>query len=320
MKNMLSAAEWLSKEERKSLLQKSNWRGLYEVLFSWALIIATFALVIYYPHPLTYIAAWLIMGGRQLGCSVIMHDTGHYALFKSKRLNNVIGRWFGAYPILGDLGAYRPYHNIHHVHTGTDEDPDLLLTTGYPARMISMCRKFLRDLSGMTGIKTQRAFIMMELGILKYNLGKKVEWIDSAERTPKKILYNGITNLSGPIFVNVLIFGVLWAIGHPWLYLLWIISLFTTFQLFNRIRSMAEHSLVIQSGDPHTNTRTTYANPIERLLVAPHFVNYHAEHHLMMGVPPYNLPKMHQILLKKGFYEKGISEKGYLSLIRKAVI
>jgi len=29
---------------------------------------------------------------------------------------------------------------------------------------------------------------------------------------------------------------------------------------------------------------------------------------------------MHQILLKKGFYEKGISEKGYLSLIRKAVI
>ena len=145
----------------------------------------------------------------------------------------------------------------------------------------------------MTGIKTQRAFIMMELGILKYNLGKKVEWIDPAERPPKKMLYNGIKNLSGPVFVNLLIFGVLWAIGHPSLYLLWFISLFTTFQLFNRIRSIAEHSMVIQSGNPHTNTRTTYANLIERLLVAPHFVNYHAEHHLMMGVPPYNLSLIH---------------------------
>ncbi len=84
MKNMVSAAKWLSKEERKTLLQKSNWRGWFEVLFTWTSIIATFALVIYYPHPLTYVAAWLIMGGRQLACSIILHDIGHYALFKSK--------------------------------------------------------------------------------------------------------------------------------------------------------------------------------------------------------------------------------------------
>ena len=320
MKNMLSSKDWLSREERKKLLQKNDWRALYEVLFTWTLIIASFALVINFPNPLSYIVAWLVIGGRQLACSIIMHDTGHFALFKSKRLNNFIGKWLGAYPVLSDLSAYRPYHNRHHVHTGTDDDPDLLLTTGYPARMLSMCRKFFRDLSGLTGIKSQIAFTMMQLGILKYNLGKKVEWVDASDRTLKSIFYKGLTNLSGPIIANLLIFTALWSIGHPWLYLLWIIPLFTSFQLFLRIRSMAEHSMVIQSGDPHTNTRTTYANPLERLFFAPHYVNYHAEHHLMMGVPPYNLPKMHRILLQKGFYERGILEKGYWSLIQKAVV
>ena len=320
MKNMLSAKDWLSREERKTLLQKNDWQAIYEVLFTWSLIIGSFALVINYPHPLSYLLAWLVIGGRQLACSIIMHDTGHFALFKSKRLNNFIGKWLGAYPVLSDLSAYRPYHNQHHIHTGTDDDPDLLLTTGYPARLISMCRKFFRDLSGLTGIKSQIAFTMMQLGILKYNLGKKVEWVDASNRTLKTILYKGLTNLSGPIAANLIIFTVLWAIGYPWLYLLWIIPLFTSYQLFLRIRSMAEHSMVIQSGDPHTNTRTTYANPLERLFFAPHYVNYHAEHHLMMGVPPYNLPKMHQILLQKGFYEKGVLEKGYWSLLQKAIV
>ena len=83
---------------------------------------------------------------------------------------------------------------------------------------------------------------------------------------------------------------------------------------------MAEHSMVESTLDPHANTRTTYANLIERLLVAPHYVNYHAEHHMMMTVPPYNLPKMHDILLSKGFFEKGPLEKGYLSLIKKAIV
>ena len=320
MKNKLSAADWLSREERKALQQKNDWRGLYEVLFTWGLIIATFATAMYYPHPLVYIAAWLIIGGRQLACSIIMHDTGHYALFKSKRLNNFVGKWLGAYPVLSDLSAYRPYHNRHHVHTGTEDDPDLLLTTGYPARLISMVRKFFRDISGLTGIKSQIAFTMMQLGILEYNLGKKVEWTDPATRTTATIFRNGIANLSGPIVSNIMIFSLLWWLGHPGLYLLWIIPLFTSYQLFLRIRSMAEHSMVIQSGDAHTNTRTTYANPIERLFFAPHYVNYHAEHHLLMGVPPYNLPKMHRLLLNKGFYEKGILERGYLSLIQKAIV
>lgn len=320
MNNMLSPSDWLTREERKALLEKSDWKGAYEVLFDWLVIAASFALVIYFPNPLSYLVAWLVIGGRQLACSVVMHDTGHIALFKTRWLNDFAGKWLGAYPVLSDMTAYRPYHNVHHVHNGTEDDPDLLLTANYPAQAISMARKFFRDISGQTGVKTQFAFVLMQVGILKYNLGKKVERITEPKPTTKSIFINGVKNLSGPIGANIIIFGILWMIGHPWLYMLWFICLFTTFQLFIRIRSMAEHSMVESTLDPYANTRTTYANVIERLLVAPHFVNYHAEHHMMMTVPPYNLPRMHDILLRKGFFEKGPLEKGYLSLIKKAIV
>ena len=81
---------------------------------------------------------------------------------------------------------------------------------------------------------------------------------------------------------------------------------------------MAEHSM-LDMNDDFRNTRTTYANWLERILFAPHHVNYHVEHHLMMGVPPYHLPKMHQLLKARGFYDKGVLEEGYGKILRLAV-
>ena len=46
--------------------------------------------------------------------------------------------------------------------------------------------------------------------------------------------------------------------------------------------------------DDLRNTRTTLARWWERLLIAPNRVNYHLEHHLLMTVPHYNLPRMHR--------------------------
>ena len=69
----------------------------------------------------------------------------------------------------------------------------------------------------------------------------------------------------------------------------------------------------------YRNTRTTKANWLERMLFAPHHVNYHAEHHLMMAAPSYNLPKLHQLLKERGFYEKGVLETGYWNIVKQAI-
>ena len=68
--------------------------------------------------------------------------------------------------------------------------------------------------------------------------------------------------------------------------------------VITRIRNIAEHAVVPDGDDPLRNTRTTRANWIERALIAPYFVNYHLEHHLLYYVPCYNLPKLHAIMMR----------------------
>ena len=66
--------------------------------------------------------------------------------------------------------------------------------------------------------------------------------------------------------------------------------------VITRIRNIAEHAVVPDSSDPLRNTRTTRAGFFERLFIAPYYVNYHLEHHLLFYVPCYNLPRVHEIL------------------------
>lgn len=316
----LSANKYIPKTERKTLLQKSNWKGLWEICHTWFWIAAAFILAGIYPNILTIILALFILGGKQLACSIIMHDTSHYALFKKKSTNDFFGKWFGAYPVFNNLTQYRPYHYKHHITTGTSEDPDISLTWGYPTSPKSMIRKFLRDLLGPTGIKGQLGLLAIQLGFYQYTMSKEVKPIDQSKRPWSAFFKTAIKNLHGPILANAFLFCILWSFGAPWLYLLWIGALLTTFNFSARVRSIAEHSVVENPEDPLRNTRTTYANWLERMLFAPHYVNYHLEHHMLMSVPPYNLPKMHILLKERGFYEKaGLLEKNYWNVIKMAI-
>src|SRR5690606_9930896 len=112
--------------------------------------------------------------------------------------------------------------------------------------------------------------------------------------------FGGVKNLRGVAVTNAVLFGILWLAGHPWLYLLWVVAWMTTFQLVTRIRAIAEHALAPDPADPLRNTRTTLASWWERLLIAPNYVNYHLEHHLLMTVPHYNLPRLHRMLRDRG--------------------
>ncbi len=235
-------------------------------------------------------------------------------------MNDWVGQWLGAFPLFNNMLAYRPYHFKHHVSNGLEEDPDLLLTRGYPASRKSMIRKFTRDLTGQTGIKAWVGLILMQLGFLEFNLGGKVIKVDQSDRswiTFWKVFYQ---NLSGPIMANLILFLILTMLASPWLYLLWIGAYLTTFQFSLRVRSIAEHSVVKNRKDPYLNTRTTKANWLERLLFAPYHVNYHSEHHMLMSVPPYHLPKMHRLLHQRNYYDSGVLASGYWEVINNAVI
>jgi fatty acid desaturase len=313
------AQDYLTSEEIRELLKKNDWLAAWHVLLTWSTIAASFALVAYFPNVFTVLVALFLIGGKQLACAIIMHDASHRSLFKTEWLNTFAGQWLGAYPIFNDMMRYRPYHLKHHVRTGRADDPDINLTKGYPTTRASFARKVGRDLSGATALKANYGLLAMHLDYLEYSLGGLIIKIDQTGRKALDVVRSGVQHLAGPILANLALVGILWATGNPWLYLLWIGAYFSTYNFSLRVRSIAEHSIVPDREDDRKNTRTTYANVLEQFLFAPLHVNYHAEHHLLMTVPCYNLPKMHKLLLQRGYFEEGVLERGYLPVLKLAM-
>jgi fatty acid desaturase len=67
-------------------------------------------------------------------------------------------------------------------------------------------------------------------------------------------------------------------------------------------------------------TRTVRAGWLARLFIAPNRVQYHLEHHLLMTVPHYNLPRFHQMLAERGLLEGACVTDGYIQVLRQAVV
>jgi fatty acid desaturase len=99
----------------------------------------------------------------------------------------------------------------------------------------------------------------------------------------------------------------------------WVIPLATWRMWVTRIRNIAEHAVVRDNDDPLLHARTTLAGPLERLFVAPYYVNYHLEHHLYMWIPCYNLPKAHSLFRAKGLEPRMEVRRSYGEVLRLAV-
>jgi len=120
------------------------------------------------------------------------------------------------------------------------------------------------------------------------------------------------------LLVNIGLAAGLSALGFWWLYpLLWLLPLLTWYQFITRIRNIAEHAMV-EDSDPWRIARTTHANWLARAFCAPYFVNYHAEHHIMLYVPCYRLPMMHRMLTAAGLRDRLHTAPGYAAMLRTA--
>ena len=302
----------LTKEEIRSLLEISDTQAWMTLAFDWGVIGAAFALVAWQPNVLTIAVALAIIGSRQLGLAVVMHEAAHVTMFNNRNLNDWAGCWLAAYPVWSDPKPYRQYHLKHHAHTGGKGDPDLGLVLPFPVTKSSMRRKVWRDLSGQTGWKQARAIARRDAGIATQGTQLQ-ERGHTAGVTPP-----GWRRIAPVLITNGVLLGLLTLAGYPALYLLWIVAWLTTYRLVTRLRSIAEHAMAPDMSDPLGNTRTTVASWWERLLLAPNFVNYHLEHHLLMTVPHYNLPRMHEMLKERGFLDDAFVSHGYANVFREA--
>ncbi|WP_315832331.1 fatty acid desaturase family protein [Bradyrhizobium prioriisuperbiae] len=301
----IRARDLMSDAELIEVRTRSSWKGVALIAHAWTLIFAAIALVAWWPNPLTYLLAVAIIGSRQLGLAILMHDGAHGSLANGDRLNMGLSQWLCAYPVFAETRAYRRYHLQHHAHTQQDNDPDLVLSAPFPITDKSYRRKFIRDITGQTAYQQRKAQLLNALG--------EPEW------PFKQRLMHFWDKLGPQLVVNAVLFSGLALAGVWWAYpLLWLVPFVTWMMVITRIRNIAEHAVVPDSNDPLRNTRTTRAGVFERLFVAPYYVNYHLEHHLLFYVPCYNLPRVHAILSRGPHVGRMEVQPGYLAVLRLA--
>lgn len=309
---MTPGKTYLSSDEIRPLAERSDPMGLWLLLHCWGTIALAIALFALWPNVLTFVLAVMVIGSRQLGLAILMHEAAHNALFKTRRWNELAGDWLCGRPILADLGAYRHYHLTHHRFTQTDKDPDLVLSSKFPTSRASLRRKFTRDLTGQTGIKQLLGQIAMSLQLAGDDDAIKAANSDFAQSFKAPRLWGAL-----PVFFGIALLISL--IGDWWWGLaFWLLPYLTWFQFVLRVRNIAEHGATEQSENPLQNVRTTRAGPLARLLVAPYWVNYHLEHHMVMHVPCWQLRRMHALLLQKGLGEQMRIAKGYGQALAEA--
>src|SRR5512139_2404229 len=156
--------DFLTAEQVQTLRGKSDLVGALLVLDAWALIAGSMALFALWPNPFTFLLGVMVIGGRQLGLAILMHDAAHGLLFANRRLNDWVGAWLCAYPVFTSLALYRPYHLQHHRFTQQAEDPDLGLSAPFPISRASLRRKIIRDLTGQTAYQRRGEQLRRAMG------------------------------------------------------------------------------------------------------------------------------------------------------------
>ncbi|MCV2885220.1 fatty acid desaturase family protein [Aestuariibacter sp. AA17] len=310
----------LANTEFRPFLKKSNGLALRSLGITYGLIALAFALPILFPHAVTVLLGIVLLGNRQLGLGILMHDCVHGALFTSSNLNRWVGEYVCAAPIFAQFEGYRRYHLRHHAKAGTKDDPDYPNYQPYPVSKRSLMRKFLRDLAGITGLKNLYILMLMHAGYIEY---------DMSYQTHSRQRKLGVFEVGKQLFRNMLpalgfhalLIAILWFCNAVVFYAMWWAAYLTTFMLFSRIRNAAEHANVpdLLSADPRLHARTVYASWWEKLTVAPCDVNYHLEHHWMPAIPPYRLKGFHQHLLKHNLLDQTAILSGYRDVISALV-
>lgn len=306
-------ADFFTPEEWAPLAARSRWMGLWLIAHAWLTIFAAGALFVWLPNPLTYLFAVMVIGGRQLGLAILMHDGAHGCLHPDQKVNDWIGNWLAGAPTNADLPRYRNYHLQHHKFAQQGEDPDLSLSAPFPITRVSLRRKMIRDLTGQTFYKQR---IAPSLDAFVQGRKKGVPFAKTAR---------GVFEFWKPflIFHGLLIAALLLLGTTPWLAqhrmglwwawpALWLVPMATWYPLITRLRNIAEHACIARDEpDPLRHARTTTAGPIARLILAPYFVNYHCEHHMFMHVPCWNLPRVSRLLKQKGVTARMLTAGSY---------
>jgi len=202
-----------------------------------------------------------------------MHECVHRTAFASPAANNAVG-WVAG--VLGFYNStyYRYFHGWHHRYTQDPaRDPELM----YPKADNRL--SYFKEITGFT-FWYRRA---VDYPALAFGRASNLPFVPA----------NARRGVALSMSLHLLIYAaaaVSIAIGFMYALYFWFVPALLAQPLLRAIL-VTEHTGCSRDGDGFSNTRTTLASFLIRLLMWN--MPYHAEHHLFPSVPFHRLPALH---------------------------
>jgi fatty acid desaturase len=271
--------------------------GGWHVALTFSKLFAVPWLLYFVPGWWTGIACALVMLHVFHCLSQIIHASDHGDFLGNKQLSAIVGDVSALFLGFSRRG-HAASHNSHHVYLNTDRDPDRAFL-GMPSARSDSLRHTLRqvclDLLGWSAIRRLIQYQQTDRRTFDPRPWRQLDWsfakTFAAAQAPVAVVHCALLAYYAAV------------VGALYYFLFYVLPLFTLYSAVCRLRYFVEHSLdpdQISSGDGVWMTRSTHANFLERLLVAPLEMPYHFEHHLIGTVPYYNLRRLHKDLASRG--------------------
>lgn len=259
------------------------------IAFDWLAILVIIAVTEkFFSIPL-YILAVMLIANRQHGLLILMHDASHFRFSKNRKVNDVIGELFTAWPLFIKMLAYRDKHLAHHKYSNTTQDPDFR-PERYPRFRGVVIKMLIKDALALNTLEQFKEIKRFQI------------------KTSRSY------NILRVFFYLAVLIGVI-SLGAVNQYLMyWIVPAFTWLKVCLRLRSIADHT-GLQANEVPFDTRTVVPNLFDRLFLAPHSSSYHFGHHKYAAVPCYNLKKLHNEMMNSNLAGKFHVTQGFINLL-----
>jgi len=259
------------------------------------------------PNPFVFVICILLSLHCFSRFASMVHGSDHGNLFPDASAN----RWVGnlcAYFMGYTRAGHRAAHQVHHTHLNTVGDADRIW--GAPDESVgTMVKTLAQDLFLISAIRRLMQYTQTDRKAYENSPWKKLSF---------RFVWRGIGTLLPVIPIQLALLGYYTVIAGPQYYLyFYVIPIMTLYPAIIRMRSMVEHSFPVGYVPAAENqswvTRSTRANIFERFVVAPLDGHMHFEHHLLPGVPYYQLAQVHALIESRGM--KIPSAPGYFSFL-----
>ncbi len=270
-----------------------NWRNVIAVgstlLQSFGIVIVAAVFNTWW----SYLIAFVLMTRGHVCLNILGHEAAHRLLFSNRRANDWTGRFLMAYPSYQAMLAYRRAHFAHHRDEMGPDEPDASLYAGYPIPADSWRRKLTRDAVGISAyknfrvlfgaIRKRRSEALQILAVQIVMLGA----VDRLHATARLCRLDRV--------VVELVAGLQPAAGDR--------------------RTRRDDPLdAIDARPPTSSVRHCWS----RYWMVPYHTGWHLAHHVDMGVPWRNLPRLHDELVASGWVTPQLEYPSYRAFWKAA--